>query len=220
MVDIFREVDEDVRRDRLTALWRRWRWHAGGGAAALVVGVAAVVGWRAHVEAAALDRGARFTEAMRLAEEGSYDASARAFGQFADGEDGAYAALARLRQAAMLVQAGDRPGAIAAYNRLIDSGADPLYTELAQVLASQHLIDAGETRAAEGRLRPIADGAGPWRFLAREMLAAAALQDGRLTEARREFAALRDEAGAPDGARARAESLAAALGAPAPDGGG
>ena len=212
MVDIFREVDEDVKRDRLLALWRRWRWHAIGAAAVLVFGTAAGVGWRDYRESAATDRGARFVAAMRLAEDGAYERSARAFAQFAEAEGGAYGALARLRQAAVLSLSGDAPGAVAAYNALIDSDADPLFAELAHVLASQHLIDRGETRAVEGRLQPIADGTGPWRFLARELVAVAALQDGRLTEARQGLEALRDEEGVPDGARARAESLIAALG--------
>lgn len=212
MADIFREVDEDVRRDRLLALWTRWRWPVIAATAALVVGTAAVVGWRHYVEAAAADRGERFAAAMRLADDGEFERSARAFAAFAEEESGAYAALARLRQAAMLAQAGDRNGAVAAYNALIESGADPVFVELAQVLASQRLIDRGETRGAETRLQPIADGAGPWRYLAREAIGFAALQDGRLTEARGAFEALRDEEGAPEGARARAERMIEALG--------
>ena len=211
MVDLFREIDEDVRRDRLLGLWLRWRWHIVGGAIALVVGTAVAVGWRSWSEAVTADRGARFADAMQLAEDGEYERAARGFAAFADAEGGAYGALARLRQAAMLARAGDPVGAVAAYNALIDSGADPVFVELAEVLASQHLIDRGETRGAERRLEPIANGVGPWRFLAREMLAIAALQDGRLTEARQGLEALRDEAGAPAGARARAESLIAAL---------
>lgn len=212
MADIFREVDEDVRRDRLLALWTRWRWPIIAAAIALVGGTAAVIGWRNYVEASAADRGARFAAAMRLADDGEFERSARAFAAFAEEESGAYAALARLRQAAMLAQAGDRSGAVAAYNALIESGADPVFVELAQVLASQRLIDRGETRGAETRLQPIADGAGPWRYLAREAIGFAALHDGRLTEARGAFEALRDEEGAPEGARARAERMIEALG--------
>lgn len=212
MVDIFREVDEDVRRDRLFALWARWRWPVIAAAVALVGGTAAIVGWRNYTEAGAADRGSRFAAAMRFADRGEFERSARAFAAFAEEESGAYAALARLRQAAMLAQAGDSIGAVAAYNALIDSGADPVFVELAHVLAAQRLIDRGETRGAETRLRPIADGAGPWRHLAREAIGYAALHDGRLTEARSAFEALRDEEGAPEGARARAERMIAALG--------
>lgn len=212
MVDLFREVEEDVQRDRMLALWRRWRWHVIGAAVALVAGTAAAVGWQEYRDSAAADRGARFLAAMRLADGEEWEASARAFAQFAEAESGVHAALARLRQAAMLVRAGDRSGALAAYNALIDSDADPVFADLAQVLASQHLIDRGETRAAERRLEPVAEGAGPWRFLARELVAVAALQDGRLTEARRKFEALREEADAPRGVRERAGRLAAALG--------
>ncbi len=192
--------------------WRRWRLPLGAAVVALVLGTAAIVGWRAWQEAAAEDRGTRFAEAMRLAEDEQFEQSARAFAEFAEAEGGEYGALARLRQAAMLSLAGDSTGAVTAYNALIDSGADPLYAELAEVFAAQHLIDRGETRGAERRLTPIAEGVGPWRFLAREMLAVAALQDGRLAEARKGFQALQEEAGVPQGVRLRARQLTEALG--------
>ena len=120
VVDLFREVEEDVQRDRMLALWRRWRWHVIGGAVALVAGTAATVGWQEYRQSAAADRGARFLAAMRLADDEQWETSARAFAQFAEAESGVRAALARLRQAAMLVRAGDRTGALAAWNALID----------------------------------------------------------------------------------------------------
>ena len=44
MVDIFREVDEDLRHERYLKLWRRWRyWLLGVGVVALGAAVAYVV---------------------------------------------------------------------------------------------------------------------------------------------------------------------------------
>ena len=46
MADIFQEVDEDLRRDRATALWRKYGIYVLGVAIALVAGTAAWSGWR------------------------------------------------------------------------------------------------------------------------------------------------------------------------------
>lgn len=213
MADIFREVDEDVSRDRYLALWRRFRWLVIGGAALIVVGTATSVAWREWQQARRFAQGETFQAAVALAETGRHDQAARAFAAFAEQAGAGYAALARLREAAALVAAGDRAGAIAVYDRLAAAGtADEVLRELADVLAAEHLLEDGEVAEAERRLAPVAEGAGPWRHLARELEGVAALQAGRAEEARAVFAALAEEAGVPDGVKARAAELLAALG--------
>ena len=55
MADIFREVEEDIRRDRLQQLWDKYGIYLIG----LVVGIIAltslVVGWRAYTQSQAED---------------------------------------------------------------------------------------------------------------------------------------------------------------------
>jgi hypothetical protein len=213
VTDIFREVDEDVRRDRWLALWRRYRWLVIGGAVLIVVGTAAGVAWRDWQQARRYAQGERFQAAVALAESGRHEQAARAFSAFAEQAGARYAALARLREAAARAAAGDTAGAVALYDRLAaDGAADTVLRELARVLAAEHLLEDGEIAEAERRLAPVAEGAGPWRHFARELEGVAALQAGRAEEARAVFSALAEEAGVPDGVKARAAELLAALG--------
>jgi hypothetical protein len=213
VADIFREVDEDLQRDRYLRLWRRYRWLVIAAVVAVVAVTAGVVGWRNWQEARRMEQGARFEAAAQLAESGRYQDAARAFGELADDTSTGYAELARLREAALLAAAGDRVGAIAVYDRLADSsGSGSMVGNLARVLAALHLLDGGDFDAAQKRLTPVANGAGPWRHFARELEGLIAWQAGRLEEAREILSTLVEEAGVPAGVRDRAREMLAAIG--------
>lgn len=213
MSEIFREVDEDIQRDRYLALWQRFRWLVIGALVVLVGGTISYTAWNTYSASVKVDRGERFLAAVALSEEGRNDEAARAFAAFAEDANAGYAALARLREAAALAEAGDPAGAVAVYDRIIDdSGAEDMLRELAAVLAAQRLLDREDPAGAETRLTPVADGAGPWRHLARELQGIAALQAGRTEDAQAIFAELAEEAGVPPGVQARATEMRAAIG--------
>jgi len=211
--EIFREVDEDVQRDRYAALWQRFRWLVIGAVVVLVGGTAAYTVWTSYSASVKVERGERFLAAAALSEQGRNDEAARAFAAFAEEANAGYAALARLREAAALAEAGDQAGAIAVYDRIIDDGgAESMLRELAAVLAAQRLLDSEDPAGAEQRLAAVAGGAGPWRHLARELQGVAALQAGRTADASAIFAELAEEAGVPAGVKSRATELRAAIG--------
>lgn len=213
MSEIFREVDEEVQRDRYEALWKRYRWPVIGALVALVGGTIAYTGWQSYSASVKVDRGERFLAASALADQGRNVEAAEAFAAFADDANAGYATLARLREAAALAEAGDHAGAIAVYDRIIDDGnADTMMRELAGVLAGQRLLDSGDSAGAETRLAAVAGAGGPWRHLARELQGVAALQAGRTADASAIFAELEEEAGVPAGVKSRAAELRAAIG--------
>lgn len=213
MADIFREVDEDVQRERYAALWQRFRWLVIGAVVLLVGGTIAYTAWTKYAASQKVARGEAFLAAASLAEAGRNEDAAQAFATFADRANAGYAALARLREAAALAEAGDQAGAIAVYDRVIaNSGADRMIRDLAAVLAAQRLLDSDDPAGAEARLADVAAGAGPWRHLARELQGVAALQAGRAQDARAIFVELGEEAGVPAGVKSRATELSAAIG--------
>ncbi|MDP6953619.1 MAG: tetratricopeptide repeat protein [Alphaproteobacteria bacterium] len=213
MADIFKEVDEDVRRDQAMALWQRYRWLIVGAVVLIVGGTAGYNIWREYDAGQRLDSGERFEAASDLARSGNYDAAASAFAKFAEDTGSTYGVLARLREAAARAQAGDGKGAIAVYDTISASGdGDAALRDLAGLLAARALLDDGLIAEAEKRLQPLAATVGPWQHMAREMQGVAAVQAGRKDEARALFAALGEEAGVPDGVKRRAGEMLAALG--------
>ena len=150
VVDIFDEVEEDLRAERAQQLLKRY---GGLIVAVLVVIVAGVAGWegwrwyQARQDAAAA---VEFLTAMNLATPtaaGATSAANRtvaiaAFGQISKSGPEGYATLARLRDAALKADAGDLPGATVLWDQVAgDGAADPLLRDLATLSWAQHYID-------------------------------------------------------------------------------
>jgi hypothetical protein len=208
-----REVDEELQRDRLAALWRRYGRLVIAAAVLLVLGVAGYEGWKAWRHAREQAEAARLAAAEALLVAGRAAEAAGAFADAAAEGGPGVAALARLREAAALGEAG-RPGeAMAALDRVAAApDADPLLRELAVILAVTRELDRGDPAALEARLLPLAEAGRPWRSSARELLAMLALRRGDQATARRLLDELVADAAVPPGVQQRAQALRQSLG--------
>lgn len=215
MADVFNEVDEELRREHYEKLWKKYGKYVIVVAAIVVLGTAGSVGWKEYSASQRASESARFEAAVRLIESDEADKGAAALAALADDAGAGYRALARLRQAAALREAGEHSLAVSVYDRLAtDGGVDQHLRDLARLLAAQALLDLGSSSSEDvtKRLAPLLNDENAWRFSAREVRGALALQSGDLETARREFRALADDLVAPQGIRARAAELLAAIG--------
>lgn len=213
MADIFQEVEEEIRRDRFAALWKKYGAFVIGGCVAIVAGTAGWVAYREWRESQRLELAASYSAAAELAQKNQPAQAADAFAALAERAGGGYGVLARLRQAATLAEAGDRTGALAAYDQLAaDSGADQEYRDLARLLAAMLLADSGDAAEVDRRLAPLLNPHSPWRNSARELQGVVAMRDGRLEAARESFQAVLDDSTASGTIRARVQQLMQAVG--------
>lgn len=216
MSNIFREVDEDLRHERWLKLWQTYGKYVAGAVVALVLGVAAQVGWREYQTSQRLSESARFSNASEFLASGQAALAAQHFAVLADDAGAGYAALARLREAEALAESGDTAGAVAALDRLAaDDGAGEALRELASLLALYQLIDDADPAVIEQRLAPLMRDESPWRSSARELDGLLAIRLGDSARAREIFTALTGDAAAPTAVRGRAAELLAVLGGPA-----
>jgi hypothetical protein len=175
MSDIFREVDEDVRRDKAAEFWKKYQNHLIAVAALIVL---ATAGWRYYDYQrlqSAQAAGAQFAQAMELDRAGKQaDAAGVLAKMVAEGPKG-YRVLARLASAALEAKS-DPVGAIAAYDALAEDAAmGPLFQETARLRAALLRLDAGQTDKAKAALEALAAPTGAYRQTAREMLGVVAL---------------------------------------------
>jgi hypothetical protein len=207
--DIFREVDEEVRREQLKKLWDRYGNYV---VAAAILLVAAVAAWRAYMwwEAKkAAETGAAFEAATTLAEAGKRSEAETAFAKIATDGTAGYRHLARMREAAELAQ-GDAKAAIAAYDQIVaDRAVGPVLQDLAALRAGALLIDSGALAEAQRRLEPLAANDRTFRHTAREFLVLAAWRAGDATAAKRWFDLIMTDAQTPAATRSRVEMLMA-----------
>jgi hypothetical protein len=211
--DIFQEVDEEVRRERLQKLWDRYQNYVVAAVVLIVLGVA---GWRGYdylENKKAAESGTAFEVAIRLADEGKHTEAEAAFGKIAAEGTAGYRSLARLREAAE-VAAHDPKAAITAYQKLAaDSSVGPVVQDLAALRGGSLQIDAGSFAEAKATLEPLTGEARPFRHTARELLVLGAWRAGDMTEARRWSAIVMTDGQTPPGTRTRVEMLIALIAA-------
>lgn len=210
------EVSEEVRRDRMFRLWRRYAPAVLGGVV-LVVGATAFNAWRDHSRAtAAQEMGARMIAAGEAA---APAARAEAFLALADAADGGAATLARLRAAAELAAAGDAGGAAQAYGRIAEAAdTEPAFAAFAAYRAAVLAAPQAGAAATIATLTPLTAEGGPFRLLALEARAAAHLALGDRAAARADLDAVAADPLATENLRARAREALATLGAQAVNG--
>jgi hypothetical protein len=207
--DIFREVDEEVRREQLKKLWDRYGNYV---VVAAVLLVAAVAAWRAYMwwEARkAAETGAAFEAATALAEAGKRSEAEAAFAKIAADGTAGYRHLARMREAAELAQS-DAKAAITAYDQIAaDRAVGPVLQDLAALRAAALRIDTGALEEAQRRLEPLAANDRTFRHTAREFLVLAAWRAGDTAAAKRWFDLIMTDAQTPAATRSRVEMLMA-----------
>jgi hypothetical protein len=220
VADIFDEVDEDLRAERAQAMFRRYGWLLLA-AALMVVGAAAGWRiWRGIEDRADATAAASFLAAMRQASPVSGPATQQGkaaalagFEKLADSGPEGYRTLARLRAAALKADAGDVSGASALWDAVAgDGGADPALRDLANLLWAQHHVDTGDAATVEARLRALNTPDNPFHSLAAENQALLDLRLGHKDAARAALKQLAQDTAAPDGVRARANSLLSRIG--------
>jgi hypothetical protein len=220
--DIFDEVEADLRAERTHRFLARYGKWIGAVVAVFVAGAVAGSlvlrggGWTLFGPTTSAAVSDRFLAAMRIADG---PAAGRAgalpgFASVADDSVPGYRTLARLREAALKVDAGDLAGASALWDQVAgDDRADPIMRDLANLQWALHHIDASDPAPAAARLdRLVAEPGGPWRAMAEEAQAALAMRQGRKDAARDILKRLTQDTTAPDGVRGRANGLLARLG--------
>jgi hypothetical protein len=215
--EFIREVDEELRRDQLAKLWRRYGGAVVGFAVLVVVGTAAKVGWDHWQQRALAAEAQRFAAAEQLLAGSKPAEAAEALAAIAADGDGGYAALARLNEAEAKLALKDEAGALEALHRLGQGGADdPLLRDLGTILAVSREVDKGDPAELARRLEPLAAGDSPWRHGARELLAVVAIRAGDLDRAKKLLEELSREVGVPQSQQQRAQELLQAIGGGAP----
>ncbi|MGL4309931.1 MAG: tetratricopeptide repeat protein [Paracoccaceae bacterium] len=202
------EVTEEVRRDKLFALMRKYGW-IGILAVMLIVGGAA---WNEYRKAQAAADAQAFGDGLTAALEAE-DPAARAAALAALGEDTPRAAIADFLAADAAAQAGDTAAALKLLDEIAGrADAGPAYTQLAKL---KRVMLAGADMPAADRdaaLSELAQPGAPYRALAMEQQALALVEQGDRAGALALFKALLDEAQMTAGLRQRVSQMIVALG--------
>jgi hypothetical protein len=188
--NIFKEIDEELRTDRMRALWRRFAPFVIGGAIAIVALVAVNEGWSWYTNSQSAAASDELYLALDAAESGDLAAAQTQLDTLAANGSGGYPVLAEFRKAALLAEQGDTSGAVAAYDALANSQSNQRLRELALLLAGNILVDAGTVADVEARVATLATEDAQMRRVARELIGLAQYKAGDFAAAQANFEAV------------------------------
>lgn len=200
------EVTEEVRRDRLFALFRRFGWVALAVILAIVGGTA----WREYSRAKADAQAQAWGDAVLAAQEAGDPVAA--LSALEPGDEADRAALGEILAAGAAVEAGDTAAAAARLDAAVAAAQDPVLRDLARlkaVLAGGADMDPAARDAA---LSELSKPGAPFRLLALEQKAVALADAGRSDDALTLIRQTLAEEGVSQALRSRLSGMMIALG--------
>jgi hypothetical protein len=211
--DVFREVDEELRKDKLRELWGKYGLYAIAVAVLIVVAVAGDRLYRSWVDARAGESGAKLSRALTLHDQSDAAGAVPLLEELRTDGHGSYPILATMQRAAALAEAGEREAAVALYDEVAeDGGADDMLRGLARIRAGLLVVDTAPEAEIEDRVGAFAaDETGTWRHSARELLALAAYHHGGFAAADAQYDRIMTDPATPAGLRGRAEMMRALI---------
>lgn len=217
MSDIFEEVEEEVRKDRLAELWRRYGiivWLLAG---ALVLGVAFHEYRQARQADALQARMETFETAREALNTGDYEGAIAGFEELVDEDTRLSPMAAHFLAQAIIAGGGDRARAAAVLSQAGEDD-DAAFAKLARLKEAYLRSEQMTLDEASALLSGLAEEETPLGALAGEVIASKAFEAGEIARARRMFNRLRFAAYAPSGLAQRAQVALDAMPRPASGG--
>jgi len=208
--DIFREVEEEVRRERFEQIWKQYGDYIIAGIALIVIAVAGFELWQRYEANQKLKASETFIAAQQLAIGGNFNQASAAFAVVAKDAPDGYAKMARLSQAGVLEVSGQRNEALMVF-KSIAKDDDGLIGDVARLRAGWILAVDGPRADMDSLLAPLTDPTSPWRFSAREIIAYADFHAGLNSKAQKEFQDVANDKDASQTLRRRCGAMATFL---------
>ena len=207
MVDVFDQVEEELRSDRYKRLARTWLPVVGGVLLVALIAALAWWGWQKMETSKADKASIAYQRGLESLEAGNPVGADAAFIQAVDEGNGAYKALALQQRAGIAVEANRIPDAVELLDEAAAATRDPLLADGARWKAALLLIDTATLEDIQARLEPLTEEGRPFRAFARESLALAQLQHGKATEARSTLVVLKNSLDTPQEISQRADVI-------------
>jgi hypothetical protein len=212
--ELFREIDEELRNDRLRQIWQRQGTAILAAAALVIAAYGGFVGWQNWRERQWEAAAAQYLSAMNIAQAGdpaSAASAAAALETLSSQTGSGYALLGRIEAAVLKIQTQQPAPGLAALKAIAaDDSIAAGYRHLAAILWGYYGVDTLPAKDIASAMGPLA-AAGPWRFSATEIEALADLRAGDKKTALTLFQSLADDLSAPGSLRARAAEIVSDL---------
>jgi len=210
VVDVFEQVEEELRSERYKRLARTWLPVLGGLLAVALVAALAWWGWQSYVSSQADKASAAYQQGIDALQEGKTAEARTAFAESAKA-GGGYKALALMQEAGLAQAENKTADAVALLDEAAKATRDPILSDIAALKAVFLVMDTASLEDVQKRLEPLTGEKRPMSAFAQEALAMAQLQHGKTAEARQTFVQLQLGQDVPDPVRQRAQAAVQAV---------
>lgn len=204
MVDVFDEVEEELRRERYQAALRRYGPWVGGVAVAIVLGAAGYQFWDWNTSRTSSQASNQYMTAAEALAAGNLSTADAGFADLAESGPRGYAALSLLRRGEIALEQGNSEEAARYFSAAAERSPEPLTRQIATYKATLAQFEQLSYDDVRVRLSPLTEGEAPFGALARELIAGAAVRAERWEEARSAYELLSVSLDAPPGVSRRA----------------
>ncbi len=211
MVDFVEEVEEQLRAERYATFARRGLpWFI----AALVVVVAiwlGLWGWRTYQDRNVATASVAYDKGVTQLAAGDALGAYNTFAPIANDGPAAYRALSLIQQGNIRLASDKTSDAVALYDAAAKAAPGAFLGDLARLKAALALMDTAAYPVMAARFQALIGDRKPYDLEAREALALAKLQAGRISEARGDLNAVSLNLDVTPSVRARAQSAIALI---------
>jgi len=211
VVDVFEQVEEELRSDRYKRLARTWLPVVGGVLLVALIAALSFWGWDSWQTSKADKASIAYDRGLESLEAGNPVGADAAFIQAAKEGNGAYKAMALNQRAGIALAANHIPEAIARLDEAARASRDPLLADAAALKAAWLAMDSENLEQIEARLAPLVKENRPFSTFALEARAMAWLQHGKVAEAREALILLKNGLDTPPIVTQRADLAIAAI---------
>jgi hypothetical protein len=209
---LFREVDEEVRRQKIENLWKRWGNLILAVGLTVIAVVAGYKGWQYWELKRSEQAAQEYFTALNLASQGKSEEALKTYAELSAAGHKGFGLLARMNSAAEFAAAGKKDEAVKTYDQIAaNSSADPILRNAARIRASLLLVDTASRDEIVKRVSDLAKPDNVWRNEAREVLALAAFRAKDYSEADRLLNEVMTDEETPPNLRQRAQVIIALL---------
>lgn len=209
MTDLLREIDEELERERMFALWAKYKSLILTLACGLIIGTASYTAWQDHTQTENTKRSVALFDIMSRTTQPEPERleAIQSFGRTYQGEG--QAILAQFLAAEMLMRSKQAPQAVAVLEKLAqDKSLSDIMRQYAGLLAIQLQLDTGDVAVLQQKITPLTVPGQPWRFSALTMKALLLARGGDRAQAQTIIASIEKDPEAPSAMRSYLHDLA------------
>jgi hypothetical protein len=205
LVDLFNEVDEELRSDQAISVFRRVAPWVTGVLAVVLIGYLGFWGYKTFQDRNQAAASLAYQKGVDALQQGDSAGALADFEQARKAGAPGYKTLALMQEGDLRMTAGKPDDAVKLFDQAASAAPNQVLGDLARLKAALALVDTAPLPQLKARLDPLMAAKRPFALYAKEAMAMGELMAGKTDDAKRDLSVLQLSLGVPEEMRQRAQ---------------